>query len=144
MPVRDPMHALRGRSPTYCSTPSFVPSTHIGATTASQENRLDPIIECITVDCGDARRVSEFWAQVLGYVIEDEKGDWVLMRPSEGLGPRLAFAPVPEPKTVKNRVHLDIQPSGTTLESEVERLGALGATRVRLARNAPDEIHTVM
>ncbi|MDP9352931.1 MAG: VOC family protein [Chloroflexota bacterium] len=88
--------------------------------------------------------MSEFWAQVLGYVIEDEKGDWVLMRPSEGLGPRLAFAPVPEPKTVKNRVHLDIQPSGTTLESEVERLGALGATRVRLARNAPDEIHTVM
>ncbi len=101
-------------------------------------------IECVTVDCDDAQRVSSFWARVLGYEIEEEKGDWVLLRPPGGLGPRLVFDPVPESKTVKNRVHLDLRPSGTTMEAEVDRLEALGATRVRLVRNAPDEVHTVM
>jgi hypothetical protein len=42
----------------------------------------------------------------------------------------IVFAPVPEAKTVKNRVHLDVNPSGVDQYVELERLLALGATRV--------------
>ncbi|MFD6414769.1 VOC family protein [Streptomyces sp. NPDC060194] len=45
-----------------------------------------------------------------------------------GLGRRILFQRVPEPKTVKNRVHLDLHPEPGTRDAEVERLVALGAT----------------
>ena len=52
-------------------------------------------------------------------------------------GPSLLFIPVPEGKTVKNRLHLDLQPVGTTRDEEVERALGLGATVVD-DRREPD------
>ncbi|MFF9276667.1 VOC family protein [Streptomyces griseosporeus] len=112
----------------------------------------------VTFDCAEPRRVARFWCEVLGYVMPqppegfadwdeydraqppDERGAWAACFDPDGVGPRLYFQRVPEGKTVKNRVHLDVR-AGTglvgaerlaVLEAECARLVALGATRVRL------------
>ncbi|HXW43288.1 MAG TPA: VOC family protein [Streptosporangiaceae bacterium] len=54
--------------------------------------------------------------------------DVVAARDPEGRGPRLFFQRVPEPKTAKNRVHLDLPVDAGQLDSEVDRLCAAGAT----------------
>jgi hypothetical protein len=57
--------------------------------------------------------------------------------PPVGEGPKLLFIPVPEPRTVKNRLHLDLQPQDRSRDEEVARLVGLGATIVEDHRN-PD------
>ncbi|MEU5597753.1 VOC family protein [Streptomyces sp. NPDC020298] len=85
-------------------------------------------IRHITVDCADAYAVAAFWSQVLDLPLheDDHPGDPEAL--IEGAG--LLFVTVPEAKTVKNRVHLDLQPQDRTRDEEVERLLALGATLV--------------
>jgi hypothetical protein len=74
-----------------------------------------------------------------------QEGDWVQLRPAQGTRPLLGFQQVPEPKIVKNRVHLDLTPAaGATMEGEVARLERLGATAVRRVVNSPDKGHMVM
>ena len=120
----------------------------------------------VTFDAHDPRALSTFWRDVLDFVIPGPPGveladgddpleawDIFLARlgvPEEhrntrsavedpgGQGPRLFFQQVPEGKTAKNRVHLDVRVApglqGTermaALEAECDRLVALGATRV--------------
>jgi predicted enzyme related to lactoylglutathione lyase len=87
----------------------------------------------VTFDCHDARLVAEFWGAVTGYALEEvlDPGNhyWVARPPDHGL-PRMVFVTVPEPKVVKNRVHLDLLPQERDQDREVERLVALGATVV--------------
>jgi predicted enzyme related to lactoylglutathione lyase len=87
----------------------------------------------VTFDCRDPESVAAFWSQVTGYSVEqvDSPGNrfWVVSR-ADGRWPRLVFVGVPEPKVVKNRVHLDVVPDGEDQETEVQRLLALGATVV--------------
>jgi hypothetical protein len=94
----------------------------------------------IVVDCHDPAALAAFWAAVLDYhVVRIEDGQveiapWkreppdlaerVRQAPSV---PTLVFVKVPEGKTVKNRLHLDIRPVGSPHEAEVERLLGLGA-----------------
>jgi hypothetical protein len=86
----------------------------------------------ITVDCAHARELAEFWCAALGYVpapppsgwsdwesfLRDQDvpqevwGDGAVIRPASGDGPTISFLTVPEGKTVKNRVHLDVKVSG--------------------------------
>jgi hypothetical protein len=62
---------------------------------------------------------------------EDEDGYWWLSATGEPWAPLvLVFVAVPEKKSVKNRVHVDVNPSGVDQAEELERLLALGATRV--------------
>ena len=61
---------------------------------------------------------------------EDQLGNWYRIEDPAGDGPRLAFQRVPEPKTVKNRVHVDVWAVDGKLDAEVERLLALGASEV--------------
>ncbi|MEQ4208318.1 VOC family protein [Actinopolymorpha sp. B9G3] len=88
------------------------------------------LVRHVTIDCADAYQLASFWAKVLDSAVsdEDKPGD------SEALvtttGAALLFVTVPEPKGVKNRVHLDLQPQDRTRDEEVERLLALGATLV--------------
>jgi hypothetical protein len=66
---------------------------------------------------------------------EEELGNWYRIEDPSGHGPRLAFQRVTEPKTVKNRVHLDVRALGDgpdAREVEVERLVGLGATVLRV------------
>ena len=83
----------------------------------------------LCIDCSDPLRLGEFWSGVLGYEMEgpDEDGDVVLNGP-EGSGPELLFTKVPEKKTVKNRLHIDVNPTDREQAEEVERILALGAT----------------
>ncbi|MET8451883.1 VOC family protein [Streptomyces sp. NPDC005209] len=85
-------------------------------------------IQHITVDCADAFTLGTFWSQVLDLPLhdDDKPGDPEAL--IEGAG--LLFVTVPDAKTVKNRVHLDLQPQDRTRDEEVERLLALGATLV--------------
>ena len=87
-----------------------------------------------SVDCADAYALSEFWKQVLGYV--DVEGDpnepgheeCMILDPQSGH--HLLFVEVPEAKTVKNRIHLDLRPRSGTQAEEVNRLVSIGATQV--------------
>jgi hypothetical protein len=115
----------------------------------------------ITIDCRDAAVVMAFWRQALGYVDapppqgwdtweqwlrdfdvpEEEWGDGGALVDPEGVLPSLSFLRVPEPKTVKNRLHLDLDVSGgrhvdqaarvERIRAHVARLVAAGATVVR-------------
>ena len=87
----------------------------------------------ITFDCADALRVARFWSEALGRPIDDGQppasqffariaGD-----PQTG-APTMMFIAVPEGKSVKNRVHLDLDADDR--EAEVRRLIELGATHI--------------
>jgi uncharacterized protein YndB with AHSA1/START domain len=85
--------------------------------------RLLPI-QTVTFDCAEPARLAAFWQEVTGYVpLDPGDGGAALIEP-HGLGPRLKFNKVPEPKTVKNWVHLDIIVEDMMVA--VERLVALG------------------
>ncbi|MDA1367137.1 VOC family protein [Glycomyces algeriensis] len=85
----------------------------------------------VTFDCRDGYTLSRFWTQVTGYT--EVPDDPNLPEHSQhfigpdGKHPGLLFINVPDAKTVKNRLHLDLVPD-TTRDEEVERLLALGAT----------------
>ena len=86
-------------------------------------------ILCTTFDCRDPLLVARFWGTVLSYTVEQQSAGEVMISDPAGVGPTLYFMPVPEPKTVKNRVHLDLAPE-FSLEAEVARLVEAGATVV--------------
>jgi catechol 2,3-dioxygenase-like lactoylglutathione lyase family enzyme len=118
----------------------------------------------VTFDCADPASLSRFWAEALGYrldapppgfdtweaalealgVPEDERNNASAVSDPDGSGPRLFFQKVPEGKSAKNRVHLDVRAAPgldgeermAALEAECERLTGLGASRV--ARHEPD------
>jgi len=102
----------------------------------------------LVLDCHDPKLVAGFWCAALGYKIIEESAEVVEIGPEDmpdgwtpeliakwkermrgaPPAPTIVFAPVPESKTVKNRVHIDVSPLGSQ-EEEVERLIQLGATR---------------
>ena len=86
----------------------------------------------ITFDCADARRVAEFWSGLTGWHVFYDDDPEVVVAPSfpQDHGTALLFIPVPEGKTVKNRVHLDLQPQDCSRDEQVERALALGGTVV--------------
>jgi predicted enzyme related to lactoylglutathione lyase len=79
-------------------------------------------LNSVTIDCADAEGLAKFWAQAVeGYDVDKE---WPMVLKSSS-GPTLFFQRVPEPKSVKNRVHLDL--SVPDRPAEVARLKSLGA-----------------
>ncbi|MDP9615120.1 VOC family protein [Streptomyces demainii] len=86
----------------------------------------------ITFDAHDPYALARFWSRLTGYPLEDSgpDDDEVLISPGQPGVPGLLFLRVPDTKTVKNRVHLDIQPPSGTRDAEVERLIGLGASVV--------------
>ena len=117
----------------------------------------------IAVDAEDPHRLNRFWAAAVDYEIEDHHTQiqdivaagyataddtieidgrlaWktaAASRDPDGRGPRLLFQQVPEPKTTKNRVHLDLHVGEDRRDAEVERLIALGATKLWDGRQGP-------
>jgi hypothetical protein len=115
----------------------------------------------VVLDCDDPAHLAAFWRAALGYAEQEPPAgfaswqDWLrdagipeehwndanAVVDPDGVGPRLFFQRVPEPKTVKNRVHLDLNVGGgravpvaerqIRVDAEAERLVALGATRER-------------
>jgi predicted enzyme related to lactoylglutathione lyase len=84
----------------------------------------------LSIDCADAAKLAQFWADVLGRQVSPQPtAEFAAIDASASTqGPPLAFHQVPEAKTVKNRLHLDLISSDYVAESD--RLLSLGATRV--------------
>lgn len=94
----------------------------------------------IVLDCHDVQRVAEFWCAVLDYRVTDsddtsveiaawDTGDSTGLRAGP-FPPSLLFVQVPEHKSVKDRIHIDVSPVDRSQDAEVERLLSLGATHV--------------
>ena len=123
----------------------------------------------ITFDCGDPGALCLFWVEALGYQLQpsppgfdsldafldsvgvppEERNSRSAAVPVDGDGPRLFFQRVPEGKTAKNRVHLDVRAAPglageermAALEVECERLVAVGAARLERREPAPPLSH---
>jgi len=116
----------------------------------------------VTLDCADPHALCDFWADVLGYVVEPSDEDFIRRMVTEGqasasdtvvvkgvlrwkegaacvdpqgVRPRLLLQLAPEGKAVKNRMHLDLR--STDKGAEVARLTALGATTLWEGRQGP-------
>lgn len=81
----------------------------------------------VVIDAKDPAALGRFWAAVLDYQIVYEAPDEVAVGKDEDTFPGLVFVPVPEGKTVKNRLHIDLNPDDQN--AEVQRLLDLGARR---------------
>ena len=73
-------------------------------------------IQCLCIDTADPARIASFWQSALGWRRTWEEEDQVCLEPPEGspedgIAPDLIFLKVPEGKTVKNRLHLDLRPA---------------------------------
>lgn len=77
-------------------------------------------VSCVTFDCAEPARVADFWAAALGWTRSADR-----VEAPDG-STYLEFVAVPEPKTVKNRLHLGL--SAPNLDEEIERLMELGAS----------------
>jgi len=95
------------------------------------------VIQNIAFDCADTYALGQWWSRVVGHPLheDDHQGDPEAMIEIPG-GPTLFFNQVPEPKTVKNRVHLCLRPD-IPRDTEIERLLGIGATLVA-DRREPD------
>jgi predicted enzyme related to lactoylglutathione lyase len=82
----------------------------------------------LVLDCSAPERLAEFWALALGYGNLGTFGSYVALVPHGRPGPKLLLQRVDEPKSVKNRMHFDIEVPD--IHAEAARLVALGATRV--------------
>src|SRR5215510_1201927 len=88
----------------------------------------------LVIDAADPSRLARFWAAALGWEVAEDEPDEAVVWPSGFSYPRtealpLVFVPVPEPKGVKNRLHLDLaSESDEHQAAHVERLRGLGAT----------------
>ena len=88
------------------------------------------VIHNITFDCADAEGLARFWQRVLGWDLHPESNaEEALITEPGRPGPGLLFLRVPEPKSGKNRIHLDLRPRRLR-DEEVEHLLGEGATVV--------------
>ena len=118
----------------------------------------------VTIDCAGPHELADWWAEALGWQVEPQDEAFIrrmvdaghatesdttrhrgalvwktgaaINSPEPGR-PRVLFQLVPEPKTVKNRVHLDVRVGDDRREAEVARLVALGATELYRAAQGP-------
>lgn len=96
----------------------------------------------VVIDCNDFENMFTFWSRALRYEPrEPPEDDWVVLRDPRGSGVNVSIQQVPETKTGKNRLHLDLYTSRQ--RDEVERLLGLGA-RVHPRVPEPDEDFVVL
>jgi predicted enzyme related to lactoylglutathione lyase len=98
---------------------------------------MDIRIQCLCIDTADPAKIASFWESALGWRRTWEEEDQVCLEPPEGsredgIVPDLIFLKVPEGKTVKNRLHLDLRPADQS--AEVARLEALGARQINVGQ----------
>jgi hypothetical protein len=120
----------------------------------------------VVVDCAEPHPLADWWAEALGWQVEPQDADFIRSMVDQGFAteaettthrgalvwatgaailhpegtdraPRILFVQVPEPKTVKNRVHLDLRSTAEPSDAERERLLALGATELWRGQQGP-------
>ncbi|WP_151771802.1 VOC family protein [Streptomyces abyssomicinicus] len=98
---------------------------------------MTSVVQNMAIDCADAYALARFWSEVTGFPLDpDARPGDLETQVTAPEGPHLYFNQVPEPKTVKNRVHLCLRPR-TSRDEEAARLMGLGATLVNDLRK-PD------
>jgi predicted enzyme related to lactoylglutathione lyase len=100
-------------------------------------------VAVIAIDAIQPRVVADFWCEVLGWQITEEDDTGFSIAPFDGSWPTIDVIRVPEGKTVKNRLHLDLRADGTSTADELARLLALGATRTDVGQG-PDVTWVVL
>ena len=91
----------------------------------------------VTVDASDPHRLANFWSELLDFKITFDSEDEVAIERQDESGPAILFGKNSDPKTVKNRVHFDLNPDDQA--AEVDRALELGATHVDIGQtNDPD------
>jgi catechol 2,3-dioxygenase-like lactoylglutathione lyase family enzyme len=98
---------------------------------------MDIRIQCLCIDSAHPSKTADFWEAALGWRRTYDTESEVVLEPPEdspedGVAPDLLFLKVDDPKTVKNRLHLDLRPADQA--AEVARLEALGARRVDIGQ----------
>ncbi|GLZ04396.1 hypothetical protein Acsp03_18620 [Actinomadura sp. NBRC 104412] len=91
---------------------------------------------CVAIDCTDLDQMIEFWGALLGMKVTSRDGTWVDMERLGVDGPLLSFQLVPEPKQVKNRLHLDL--AVPDIHAAGERARELGAVPQEEPMKDPD------
>ncbi len=87
-------------------------------------------IAVISIDAVQPRVVAHFWREALGWD-EIQADDTVMtLLPADGSGPIIEIGAVPEAKSAKNRLHLDVRADGSSTSEELQRLLNLGARRI--------------
>ncbi|MFD8565377.1 VOC family protein [Streptomyces sp. NPDC059639] len=97
----------------------------------------------IVIDAHDLPALARFWAQALRWRILSERDREIVIGPDETAPVGICFMPVTGPKTVKNRLHLDLTSAAEDRADEIERLLALGARRADVGQRG-DESWTVL
>ena len=92
----------------------------------------------IVIDTHDLPGLARFWAQALGWRILSEREREIVIGPAEDVPVGMCFMPVTDPKTVKNRMHLDLTTSAADRDQEIDRLVALGARRVDIGQTGAE------
>jgi predicted enzyme related to lactoylglutathione lyase len=92
----------------------------------------------IVVDTRDLPRLARFWAQALHWRILSEHENEIVVGPDENAPVGLCFMPVDDPKTVKNRLHLDVTTSAADRDAEIDRLITLGARPVDVGQTGQE------
>ena len=105
----------------------------------AQSSTMSLRIQCLCMDTHDPAKIADFWEAALGWRRTHAEPDEVALEPpagspEDGVVPDLLFLRVPEDKTVKNRLHLDLRPDDQA--AEVERLEKLGARKVSVGQGA--------
>lgn len=88
----------------------------------------------LIVDATNPEKLSQFWRAVLGWEPTGRYEGVVEIGAPDGAIPTIVFVPNEEPKRLKNRLHIDVNPTGCDQETEVARLIALGASRVDIGQ----------
>lgn len=120
----------------------------------------------VVIDSAHPHELADWWAEALGWVVEPQDEDFIRSMIAQGyanesdtvrhhgalvwatgaaihhpdgtgVAPRILFQQVPEPKTVKNRVHLDLRPVGGPTAEELQRLLDLGAREIGAGQQGP-------
>jgi hypothetical protein len=102
-------------------------------------------VQALAVDANDPAALAQWWADVLGWRITESEPDEVVLEPpqgspEDGVAADILFLRVPERKSVKNRLHLDLRPDDQA--AEVARFEAMGARRVDVGQ--PDDVTWVV
>lgn len=93
-------------------------------------------IAAIAIDAVRPRVVADFWCEVLGWRVVAEDDGVISIAPGDGSWPTIDVAAVPESKTVKNRLHLDLRADEVPTGDELERLLGLGARPADVGQGA--------
>jgi Glyoxalase-like domain len=103
---------------------------------------MPPVVSGITIDCVDPARLARFWSELLERAEQPSLPGWRQVGSRGDPEPPINFQPVPEPKTGKARLHLDV--TVTDIEAGVRRVRELGGGELEQRQHYDEGVVVVM